>query len=270
MRVLTILLLLLTSAAWADAPCGPETPCEIETGSYHLRLPDTWDGVSPLPALVFFHGHNATGGMSFRNGGLKTDLLDAGYLLIAPNGEPIAGRKTRRWPGRVGGARDDVAFTLDVLADAKTRLPIDPERIFTAGFSAGGSMVWLLACRAADQFKAFVSVSGALRQPNPTENCPNAPVRFLHIHGFSDSQVPLEGREIRDWHQGDVFESLGLARQSNACRTNPDQIQIEDRFRCRLWAESCETGAIRLCLHDGGHGLPKGWTAMARNWFEGR
>lgn len=268
MRFFMFWVLWFASLVHAETPCGPDAPCEIANGSYHMRVPNAWDGTSPLPALVFFHGHNATGGMIFRNGGLKTDLLDAGYVLIAPNGEPIAGRKTRRWSGRVGTVRDDVAFTLEVLEDAKSRLPIDPERVYTAGFSAGGSMVWLLACRAAGQFKAFVSVSGALRQPNPTDDCPNAPVRFLHIHGFADTQVPFEGRGIRDWHQGDVFESLGLARKANACRTNPDQITMGAPFRCRTWQDSCASGALKLCVHDGGHGLPKGWTAMARDWFE--
>ena len=269
-HVFLILFALLATRLHAEPPCGPDAACEIENGSYHLRVPAGWDGVSPLPALVFFHGHNATGGMIFRAGGLKADFLDQGYLLIAPNGEPIQGRKTRRWPAHAGGARDDVAFTRAVVADAKARLPIDPARIYAAGFSAGGSMVWQLACFAAAEFSGFVSVSGALRRPNPSTNCPNAPVRFLHIHGFSDAQVPFEGRGIRDWHQGDVFDALAQARRANACRSNPDDIEVDEPFRCRSWQDSCAAGAVRLCIHDGGHGLPRGWTARARAWFEDR
>lgn len=271
MRLLLLLLSVFASLpAWAQTPCGRDTACEIDGGSYHMRAPENWDGETPLPVLVFFHGHNATGGMIFRAGGLKTDFIDQGYLVIAPNGEMISGRKTRRWPARAGGARDDVAFTLDVVADASKRVSIDPDRVYAAGFSAGGSMVWLLACQAAEHFSGFASVSGALRRPNPTENCPNAPVRFLQIHGFADAQVPFEGRGIRDWHQGDLFDSFARARTANACRSNPDSIDISEVFRCREWAESCDAGALKMCIHDGGHGLPKGWTAMARDWFEGR
>ncbi len=228
------------------------------------------DGVADdAPALVFFHGHNATGQMIFR-GGLRSEFASAGYVLIAPNGTPIERRNTRRWAGREGGSRDDVAFTLDVIADAATRASIDLDRVYIAGFSAGGSMAWLMACKSAERFAGFASVSGALRQPNDTADCPSAPVNFLQIHGFADNQVPFEGRAIRDWHQGSLWDSLSLARRANQCRSHPDTIAIGNQFRCRTWDNSCGAGAIRFCEHDGAHGLPRGWTTLAREWFESR
>jgi polyhydroxybutyrate depolymerase len=263
---------VLTGILWAETPCGQETPCTIEGGDYHLVFPTGWDGATPLPALVFFHGHNSSSRSIFRAGSLRRDFAEQGYLLIAPNGARFAGRNTRGWPAREGvtDARDDIAFTLAVLDDAAARVPIDPARVFAGGFSAGGSMAWRLACygNAAGRFAGFVSVSGALRRPIPDQACPTGPIRMLHIHGFTDRQVPLEGRGIRDWHQGDVFESLGLARATNDCRSNPDRIWVEDGFRCRDWSASCQRGGLRLCLHDGGHGLPRGWTARARAYFE--
>ena len=263
MRYLVALLIALPSLAFAQ--CGPDAPCEIDGGSYHMLVPD--EVSENAPALVFFHGHNATGGMIFR-GGIRSDFAEAGYVVIAPNGTPIEGRKTLRWAGREGSTRDDVDFTLAVIEDAKARTSIDPDRIYVAGFSAGGSMAWLMACKAAAPFAGFASISGALRQPNDTADCPNAPVRFLQIHGFGDNQVPFEGRGIRDWHQGSVWDSLSLARGANQCRSHPDRIDIGDRFRCRMWDDSCAEGAITFCEHDGGHGLPRGWTVMARDWFE--
>lgn len=263
MRYLIALLIALPTLARAE--CGPDAPCEIDGGSYHMLVPENVEENAPV--LVFFHGHNATGGMIFR-GGIKSDFAGAGYVVIAPNGTPIEGRKTRRWAGRDGGPRDDVGFTLDVIADAKTKVSIDPDRIYVAGFSAGGSMAWLMACKAAEQFAGFASVSGALRQPNDITDCPTAPVRFLQIHGFADNQVPFEGRAIRDWHQGSVWESLALARSANQCRSHADSIDIGAQFRCREWGASCSNGGVKFCAHDGGHGLPRGWTIMARDWFE--
>lgn len=37
-----------------------------------------------------------------------------------------------------------------------------------------------------------------------------------------------------------------------------------------LWRKrwSCELGSLELVLHKGGHGLPKGWTKIALDWFE--
>ncbi|MEL6450475.1 MAG: alpha/beta fold hydrolase [Pseudomonadota bacterium] len=264
MRYLAALLFALPGLAFAQ--CGADAPCDIDGGSYHMI--DSTEGSGAKPALVFFHGHNATGRMIFR-GGIKADFAEAGYVVIAPNGTPIPGRSTRRWAGRDGGARDDVGFTFAVIEDAKTKANIDHSRIYVAGFSAGGSMAWLMACKAAAPFAGFASVSGALRRPNDTTNCPNAPIRMLHIHGFADAQVPFEGRAIGDWHQGSVWDSLTLARRTNQCRSNPDSIDMSDRFDCRIWGPSCSDGAIKFCAHDGGHGLPRGWTTLARDWFEG-
>ncbi len=269
MRSLFIALATLPSLAMAQAPCGRDAACEIEGGSYHMMAPPDWDGATPLPALVFFHGHNSRGATVFRSGGLKADFVEQGYLLIAPNGQVVSPSGTRAWPARPGyDGRDDVAFTLAVLEDAGTKMPIDMDRVYASGFSAGGSMAWMMGCYAAENFGAVVSVSGALRRPIPEAACPGGPFNLLQVHGFADGQVPFEGRAIRDWHQGDLFEALGLLRKTNACRSNPDEITIGEQFRCREWSASCEDGAITFCEHDGGHGLPRGWTAMAREWIE--
>lgn len=56
--VLTFLTLI---AAPAGADCLLDTPCEIGDRSYHLRLPDGWDGVTPMPVLLHFHGWGRQG-----------------------------------------------------------------------------------------------------------------------------------------------------------------------------------------------------------------
>ncbi len=272
MRYILSLLTACTTAAYAqEIPCGPDAACEIAGGDYHLITPADWDGTSALPALVWYHGHNSSAASVFRSAGLKRDFVGQGYALIAPNGEARPGSNTRAWPARTSSTgRDDVAFTLAVVEDAATKLPINRDALFVAGFSAGGSMAWMMACYAGEQFAGAASVAGALREPHPTGPCPGGPVRFVQVHGFADAQVPFEGRAIRDWHQGDLFGSLALLRQTNGCRTNPDDISIEDTFRSRMWEDSCSGAAIKLSVHDGGHGLPRGWTELARDWLEGK
>lgn len=269
LRVMLIFL-FLAGPGLAETPCGRDASCSVSGGDYHMIFPPDWDGSSRLPALIWYHGHNSSAASVFRSRGLIDTFVENGYLLIAPNGAQLPGRKTRAWPARLDGRerRDDVAFTLAVLDDAEARAPIDTSRVFVAGFSAGGSMAWLMACHAAERFAGFASVSGAHRRPVPEAECPSGPFRLIQIHGFADKQVPFEGRGIRDWHQGDLFESLSLARSTNACRSNPDTINIGDAFRCRGWQDSCATGALRMCIHDGGHGLPRGWTDLARAFFE--
>ena len=89
----------------------------------------------------------------------------------------------------------------------------------------------------------------------------------MQVHGFGDGQVPFEGRAIRDWHQGSIWDALERARAANECRSNPDEIEITDELRTRLWDSSCAKALVRLDVHNGGHGLPNGWTARAVAFF---
>ena len=245
--------------------CGPDGACTIDNGSYYMVLPD---GEGPHPVLIWYHGANGTGRSIHRGGGLQRDFLGNGYAIIAPNGQGRPNSARFFFPGRDGSARDDVAFTFDVLKDAAQRADLDTSRLFVGGFSAGGSMAWLLACEAGDRLSGMVSVAGALRRPNTTDCRGLAGLPILQVHGFRDAQVPLEGRRIRDWHQGSVWESLDRARQANGCRSNPDSITIDDNFRSRVWDTSCHNAAVRIDIHDGGHGLPKGWTERAHAFLE--
>ena len=260
---LAALALLATSATAQD--CGPDAPCEIEGGSYHLRLPE---GEGPHPVLIWFHGHRGNGASIHRAGGLERDFLENGYALLAPNGSERSDG-VRSYPARAGSPRDDVAFAFVALAAAAARGALDTGRVYAGGFSAGGSMAWLLACEAGERLAGMVSVAGALRRPNPTECVGLEGLPVMQVHGFGDGQVPFEGRAIRDWHQGSMWASLARARARNGCRTNPDVIEIGEAFRTRLWDASCAGAPVRLDLHDGGHGLPQGWTARARAFFEG-
>lgn len=263
-RCLLAALLCLVAAPSIAQDCGPDAPCEIDGGSYHLRLPD---GEGPHRVLIWYHGHRGNGASIHRSGGLERDFLARGYALLAPNGYQRSDG-SRVYPARDGAPRDDVAFTLAVLRDAGTRAPLDMDRIYAGGFSAGGSMAWLLACEAGERLAGMVSVAGALRRPNATDCTGLVGLPVLQVHGYSDAQVPLEGRGIQDWHQGSVWDALERARAANGCRSNPDEIDLGESFRSRLWSTSCARAPVRIDLHDGGHGLPRGWTARAAEFFE--
>lgn len=265
---LAMMILVAPAVSAADRPCSKDAPCEVEGGEYFLAFPDNWDGLSAMPAIIFYHGHNSSGLSPLRSRGLRESFLDRGYLLISPNGAARP-NGVRAWPARPGhgGGRDDVAFSLDVLEDAATKAPINPQKVIASGFSAGGSMAWMMGCYAGDRFAAIISVAGAMRRPHPDGLCPNPAPRALQVHGFADKQVPFEGRGIREWHQGDVHETLSLFRRSNRCRSNPDEITVGQDWRTRHWW-SCEIGDLAYMEHDGGHGLPRGWTNLAAAWFE--
>ena len=265
---LAIFTFVASALGAAERPCSVEMPCQVHGGEYYLSFPPDWDGVAPLPAILFYHGHNSSGLSPLRSRGLRESFLDRGYLLISPNGVARS-NGVRAWPARPGhgGGRDDVAFSLAVLDDVANKVPVQSDKAIVSGFSAGGSMAWMMGCYAGDRFAAVISVAGALREPHPDDLCPNPAPRALQVHGFADKQVPFEGRSIRDWHQGDVHQTLSLFRRANRCRSNTDQITVGDKWRTRHW-RSCAVGDLAYVEHDGGHGLPRGWTNLAVDWFE--
>ncbi|MEM7546898.1 MAG: alpha/beta hydrolase-fold protein [Pseudomonadota bacterium] len=270
MRILIVLFLLaFVPPAHADAACTLEAPCSVgegaEIGEYAMLTPEGWDGEAPLRPIMFLHGHNSSMKSTINSGSLRSSFVDQGFVLIAPQGNARNGAGPRRWPGTPDPDwRDDRAFLLAVLDDVAARLPLAGVPVIS-GFSAGGSMAWMMGCYHGDRFGAVISVAGALRRPN-SPDC-TMPPRALHVHGFGDSQVPLEGRGIRDWHQGTVADTLALFRQSRGCRSNPDAITIGADWRTRVW-QSCVGGHLAYVEHDGGHGLPRGWSEIAARWLE--
>lgn len=261
--------LLAALAPAAANACGFESPCEVDAGFYLRRLPAGWDGRSPLPVVVFYHGYGASAAEVMGDSGLVAAISGLGAMLVAPDGIGNA------WSFGAGGmprARDDVAFSAAVLDDLERRYPIDKTRILATGFSIGGSMTWWLACNLPGRFAAFAPVAGAFWDPLP-KDCPAGPVSIRHIHGTSDKTVPMKGRAIADgkFRQGDVMESWRRRKAWDGCAQKPDFETAKDGLTCQSWsAGSCTSGhAMELCLHPGEHEIEARWIADGFRWMQG-
>ncbi len=267
------LLALGAATAHAQENCGgPETPCEISAGTYHIVLPE---GPGPHPVMVFLHGAGGKGAALVGSGGTSGTAVSRGYAYIAPNGLIRPGRMRSGWsfhPFFVK-RRDERAFIRDVLADATKRFNLDPKRTILAGFSIGGSLASYIACDHPSDFSAYAPVAGNLWRPHP-EHCAG-PVRLLHTHGWRDKTVPLEGRILRQigdktLAQGDVFHAMLIWRTVNGCANyRADQFDTKGLFWRRIWNKCFPSTALELALFDGGHGVPPGWADMVLDWFEG-
>ena len=255
------LLLLAVGPAYA---CGPDSDCAVASGVYRVRAPAGWDGRSPLPTAVFFHGWQGSAAAVMADERMGRALSERGVLLVAPDG--IKGDWS--FPNLPSHARDDLAFVDAVLEDVQRRYPVDRWRLWATGFSIGGSMVWYLACQRARAFAAFAPIAGAFWQPMPTK-CPSGPMNLSHIHGLTDATVPLEGREPDPgFVQADVFAGMAVLRATDGCTSAPTRFVTVGALVCRIW-EGCTSGRVlRLCLHPYEHDMRADWIVDAWTWVQ--
>jgi polyhydroxybutyrate depolymerase len=268
--VAALLAIALPPASAFAADCGgPDAPCEIDGGFYHIVAPE---GPGPHPAVIFLHGYGGLADASIANEGLVRPFLDRGYAVIAPQGMPRRqGRRGGSWNAFASPTRrNDVDFIRAAVADAARRFGLDRDRIVATGFSGGGMMVWRIACDAPEDYAAYAPVAGLLWRPLPA-HCAG-PVRMLHTHGWTDPVVPIEGRAVAGGRitQGDLFAGLNLLREAGGClRDDPDVTAAKGDFWLRQWSDCAEGASLEFALHPGGHAIPKGWSTMVLDWFEG-
>ncbi len=237
-------------------------------GTYHISVPNI--GGKDLPAVMFLHGAGGRGTGAVNPNGMGRTLNNRGYVAIGPNGLDREGRFGTGWyfhPNREK-LRDEAAFLRQVANDAAARFGVDRDSILLAGFSVGGSMTSYVACEDPDAFAAYAPVAGSFWRPHPTDCA--APVKLFHTHGWRDQTVPLEGRPLRSGaiKQGDVWFAMQIWRTTNGCEgMRADSFEDIGDFWIRRW-DTCTSGDLEFALHPGGHGIPRGWSNLALDWFE--
>ena len=243
---LVVFLALQASPVWA---CGPETDCALGERHYRIAMPDGHDGVTPVPAIVFAHGYRGSAPGVMRNGSLRRMASDMGVALIA------AKSKDDDWviPNAPRHMDTDGAVEFDyfgaLLDDAMARHPIDERRIVATGFSAGGMMVWNLACAMSDRFAGFIPISGTFWL-EPPETCAGPVASIIHIHGTRDRTVPLNGRPIGPTHQGEVGAALEMYRDYG--NFEPLGPATYGDLQCTE-EDNPEGDILTFCLFGGGH-----------------
>jgi polyhydroxybutyrate depolymerase len=198
----------------AEATTSPAEPTELDVSVgddvRHVRVfvPEPVP-TTPRPLVVFLHAAGATPAGAVAETGLDRLARTDGAIVAFPPAYD------RRWAAQVTpGLSDsdvDEAYLSGLLDQLVERYPVDPDRVFVAGFSMGAVMAGRLACRLADRIAAVAIVSGT---PWVGACAPSRPVSVLIVHGTGDSTFRIGPAEAlaRAWRDRDGCASAASPR----------------------------------------------------------
>lgn len=136
---------------------------------YRLFIP-TVRGQEKLPILLWLHGAGESGSDNLKHlRWFDRIFLDLGHLdkyqffvlaIQNPTENPFWFRSTRAWAKRKSTKDDMGEVAIDVLRSVMKKYPIDPNRVYVAGISEGGSSCWEIMARHPDLFAAGMPMAG--------------------------------------------------------------------------------------------------------------
>jgi polyhydroxybutyrate depolymerase len=240
--------------AFAQVGDGGTFTSNGEERSFSLTSPSDPAPDEPVPLVVNMHGASAPLAAQQRSSGFGELGSEEDFIVL----EPQAKAPGRIWDLTSPGP--DVQFLEELIAEVEARLCVDTDRIHLAGFSQGGMLSMLLACRDPDRYASIGVVAGVIEIPQ----CGRAePVPLVAFHGTSDPDVGFDGSFapnvafVVPYPAGAprdaIVQEWALA---NGCAADPETEQIPPDVTHKSY--SCPSdGAVEMyVIDDGNHSWP--------------
>ncbi len=222
--------------------------------SYEIHVPPSYDGMTPAPLVLNFHGFTSSGLGQQTSSNMDVTADAEGFLVAYPNG------LDQSWNAGLCCGRsatlgvDDVGFTRAVIEDLSSRGCIDPSRVYATGMSNGGFFSHRLACEAADVIAAVAPVAGVLAL-DPATCTPSRPISILHLHGTGDPLVRYDGGGLAD--SPSVEASIAGWLDRNGCTGEPTVTFQNGSATCETTDDCDGDASVTLCTIEGaGHCWP--------------
>lgn len=159
-----------------------------EKRTYELHVPASLQEDAPL--LFVLHGYNGTN-TEIMSALRMNDFADTyGFIVCYPQGINDKSGYTHWNDGLAPSDVDDVNFLSELAIKLQHQYSVDPEKVWTTGFSNGAFMSFKLICQRPDIFKAAAPVGGIMSHES-WDNRPSSgnAIPVLQIHGMSDPVV---------------------------------------------------------------------------------
>ena len=168
------------------------------TRRYRIYVPSVIPSGTSVPLVIALHGGLGTSSQFEANSGLNGFAESNRFIAVYPDGvgNQPDGSGFQTWNGGYccGPAAtqsiDDITFIRNVVTDLRNSLPVNSSRVYALGHSNGGILSYRIACEMSD----VVAAIGVQAGSNVVTDCrPALPVSVFHLHGTSDTNVPING-----------------------------------------------------------------------------
>jgi polyhydroxybutyrate depolymerase len=208
----------------------------------------------PAPLVFAFHGHGGSGASLERN--YEIEQLWPAAVVVYPNG--LTGHKGRTdpegkktgWQTAVGEDGDrDLAFYDVMLATLRSKLPVDPNRLYVVGHSNGSAFTSLLLNQ---RGTAIAATANSSSQPTASQLASD-PVRSMFMSmGIHDRIVPYANQR----------KAIPIAEQKLGIV--PSKTTTRGYFRMEHGRGNLE---LDTYVHPGGHPTPAGVPRLIVEFF---
>ena len=216
--------------------------------------------------VIAMHGYGSSAENIMAYSGLNALADEHGYIVAYPQGtQDLQGNAFFNvgYAFHSDSTVDDVGFIRALVAGLVESYQIDPRRVYATGMSNGGDMSYLLACRAADVFRAIAPVAGTMMQATADNCAPSAPMPVLGVNGTADNVTRYAGDYANEEGWGayiSVSEVIELwARHARAQAQPPEVLNYPSDQAITVIGYVTEDGSPEIMLYqveEGGHDWP--------------
>lgn len=262
-----VLVLLYASLALTVTSCGGEGAPGNEryelswdnaTREYYVNQPVTC--TEDCPVVIDMHGFLGSPLQQQENTGLFDLSESEGFIGVWPGGLNASWNAGDGGPGEAGccgpsqiNVIDDVGFILAMIEEITENYPVDADRIYASGSSAGCSLAQRLGTEAGDVIAAVACTSHFLLSLPVSEILNSTSVTVLH--GLNDNIAPYAENGNPVFRFPGAQKNFQLWGELNNCEAEPIQIPLTANSFYEQYSGCDDDVSVSLYSINGGHFL---------------
>ena len=222
--------------------------------TYILSVPKSVDATQRTPLLVHWHALSSSPEEARKLTSVDAKAEAAKWLVVYPKSPDESWDVGSCCTNIKGGtSRDETVFVRELMTDVLSKACVDEKRIYTNGFSNGGMIAQLLACKMPELFAAAAPMGSTLTIEKSMCS-PSRPLPLFLINGTED---PLVGFTTPSSSGGlSVVDDQKFWAEKNGCTGTPEMTLSKGKVTCFRYAQ-CTGAPLEYCNVEGmGHCVP--------------